>query len=221
MVVDTERRRGHAAIGATEALRSAIVGGDLLPGERLREEPLAAELQVSRNTLREAMRVLAHEGLIVHAANRGATVTVPTVESIRDLYRVRRTVEVYTLRSADPGQPAAARMRTAVDTAMAAAARDDWRAVGTGDLEFHRAIVALADSPRLDAVLQSLLAELRLAFGVVDDARALHAPFLADNARILERFESGDSAGAASDLEDYLARSESLVVAAQAARAVR
>ncbi|ADG80097.1 Transcriptional regulator, GntR family OS=Tsukamurella paurometabola (strain ATCC 8368 / DSM/ CCUG 35730 / CIP 100753 / JCM 10117 / KCTC 9821 / NBRC 16120/ NCIMB 702349 / NCTC 13040) OX=521096 GN=Tpau_3518 PE=4 SV=1 [Tsukamurella paurometabola] len=218
--MDTERRRGHAAARATDALRSAIVGGELLPGDRLREEPLAADLQVSRNTLREAMRILAHEGLIVHEANRGATVTVPTVESIRDLYRVRRTIEVYTLREADPAHPAADRMRAAVDAALAAAATKDWRAVGTCDLTFHRAIVALADSPRLDAVLQSLLAELRLAFGVVDDPQALHAPFLADNERILDLFAAGASDRAADELADYLGRSEAFLIGAQKERSL-
>lgn len=212
--MDTERRRGHAAADATAALRSAIVGGTLLPGERLREEPLAAELQVSRNTLREAMRILAHEGLIVHEANRGATVTVPTVESIRDVYRVRRTVEVYTLREADSSHAAAVRMREAVEAATIAAASADWRTVGTCDLDFHRAIVALADSPRLDGVLLSLLAELRLAFGVVDDLEALHAPFLADNARILDLFLGGGAEQAAAELAEYLHRSEEFLLSA-------
>ena len=75
------------------------------PGDPLREERLAAELGVSRNTLREAMRTLAHEGLIVHEANRGARVTAPTRASVRDIYLVRRTVEPPALRAAGPEHP--------------------------------------------------------------------------------------------------------------------
>lgn len=209
------RQRGHAATEATDDLRRAIVEGTLRPGEPLREERLASELRVSRNTLREALRILAHEGLIVHEANRGARVTVPTRASIRDIYLVRRTVEPPQLRTRTPEHPATARMRDAVVTARAAAAEGDWRTVGTADLEFHRGIVGLADSPRMDALLNSMLAELRLAFGAIADPEQLHAPFLADNVTILESFENGRGDEAATLLEEYLARSEETLLAAR------
>ncbi|RDB47263.1 GntR family transcriptional regulator, partial [Tsukamurella tyrosinosolvens] len=132
--MSTGRQRGHAATEATDDLRRAIVEGALRPGDPLREERLAAELGVSRNTLREAMRTLAHEGLIVHEANRGARVTAPTRASVRDIYLVRRTVEPPALRAAGPEHPGTVRMRDAVATAQAAARRGDWQAVGTADL---------------------------------------------------------------------------------------
>lgn len=206
--MSTGRQRGHAATEATDELRRAIVEGELRPGDPLREERLAAELGVSRNTLREALRTLAHEGLVVHEANRGARVTAPTRASVRDIYLVRRTVEPPALRTARRDHPSAARMRDAVATARAAARAGDWRAVGTADLLFHRAIVGLSDSPRLDAVLDSILAELRLAFGAIADPQFLHAPFLDDNAMILETFLDGRGDEAATLLEEYLLRSE-------------
>ncbi|CAM3783294.1 GntR family transcriptional regulator [Tsukamurella ocularis] len=210
-----ERQRGHAATEATEDLRRAIVEGALRPGDPLREERLAAELGVSRNTLREALRTLANEGLVVHEANRGARVTTPTRASIRDIYLVRRTVEPPSLRAAGPQHPATARMRDAVATARAAADAGDWQTVGTSDLEFHRGIVGLCDSPRLDALLTSMLAELRLAFGAIADPEFLHAPFLDDNVTILAAFEAGDGDGAATLLEEYLLRSEETIFGAQ------
>ncbi|WP_205124210.1 MULTISPECIES: GntR family transcriptional regulator [Tsukamurella] len=216
--MSTGRQRGHAATDATDDLRRAIVEGVLRPGDPLREERLAAELGVSRNTLREAMRTLAHEGLIAHEANRGARVTTPTRASVRDIYLVRRTVEPPSLRAAGPDHPAAVRMRDAVDAARAAARLGDWQAVGTADLEFHRAIVGLNDSPRLDAVLDSILAELRLAFGAFADPEFLHAPFLDDNVVILETFESGRGDEAAALLVEYLLRSERTLFDSPASR---
>lgn len=213
--VSTGRQRGHAASEATGDLRRAIVEGALRPGDPLREERLAAELGVSRNTLRESLRILAQEGLIVHEANRGARVTTPTRASVRDIYLVRRTVEPPSLRNAAPTHPATIRMRDAVATARAAAGADDWQRVGTADLEFHRAIVGLSDSPRLDALVTSMLAELRLAFGAIADPEVLHAPFLDDNVAILDAFESGDGEGAAALLEEYLHRSEETIFGAQ------
>ncbi len=213
--MSTGRQRGHAATEATDDLRRAIVDGALRPGDPLREERLAAELGVSRNTLREAMRTLAHEGLIVHEANRGARVTSPTRASVRDIYLVRRTVEPPALRTAGPDHPGAVRMRDAVATAQEAARLGDWQAVGTADLAFHRAIVGLCDSPRLDAVLDSILAELRLAFGAIADPEFLHAPFLDDNVTILETFLDGRGEQAADLLADYLVRSEETLFGAQ------
>ncbi|CAM3377751.1 GntR family transcriptional regulator [Tsukamurella hominis] len=213
--MSTGRQRGHAATEATDDLRRAIVEGALRPGDPLREERLAAELGVSRNTLREAMRTLAHEGLIVHEANRGARVTTPTRASVRDIYLVRRTVEPPALRAAGPDHPGAVRMRDAVATAQAAARLGDWQAVGTADLAFHRAIVGLSDSPRLDAVLDSILAELRLAFGAIAEPEFLHAPFLDDNVTILETFLAGRGDTAADLLEEYLVRSEETLFGVQ------
>ncbi|MFC7430567.1 MULTISPECIES: GntR family transcriptional regulator [unclassified Agrococcus] len=212
-------RRGHAASDAATALRRRIVDGELLPGARLVEGRLADELGVSRNTLREAFRALAGEGLVAHAANRGARVPLPTAASVRDVYRVRRAVELQTLREADANHRAVASMRRAVAAGEAALAADDARAMGSADLDFHRAIVALADSPRMTALLESVLGELRLAFGAVDDLGALHGAFLADNAAIVAALAADGPAAATALLERYLARSERMVLDAHAARA--
>ena len=89
-------------------------------------------------------------------------------------------------------------------------------AVGTANMEFHSAIVALADSDHLDRLYANISAELRLAFGLLDDPDYLHRPYVDRNVTVLELYLAGDSAGAASVLEDYLLRSERTIVAAYA-----
>ncbi|WP_414474097.1 GntR family transcriptional regulator [Microvirga sp. M2] len=69
-------------------LRDLIIHDVLKPGERIREVPLAAELNVSRTPLRDALKILAVERLVDLAPNRGAIVTDPSIEEMRDLLRV-------------------------------------------------------------------------------------------------------------------------------------
>lgn len=195
-------------------LRTHIVNGGMTPGERLAEVALAERYDVSRNTLREAFRLLSQEGLLTLVPNRGASVAVPTVSSIIDLYRVRRFIEVQALRAAFPKHPAIRRMRDAVAAARAARMTGDWNGVGTANIAFHAAVVELTDSPRLGRVYEQIAAELRLAFGLVDDPEYLHTPFLEMNAEIVAKAETGDTEAAANALDAYLVQAERLLLAA-------
>ncbi len=85
---------------ATGALRHAILQGDLKPGDRLRQEVLAAELGVSRIPLRDAFRRLEAEGLIQIDGRRGARVVTLSVDDVAELYELRRLLEVHCARLA-------------------------------------------------------------------------------------------------------------------------
>jgi DNA-binding GntR family transcriptional regulator len=80
-------------------------------------------------------------------------------------------------------------------------------------MAFHMAIVELADSERLNHLFASVLAELRLAFGLLRDPELLHAPYVDMNATLLALVEAGDFAKAAAALDDYLVQSERIVLA--------
>lgn len=189
-------------------LRDRITGGTLVPGQRLSEAKLAGELEISRNTLREVFRLLTRDGLLRHEPNRGVFVAIPSMAAILDIYRVRRLIEVPALTHAWRGHDAVARMREAVELALRASAQADWRAVGSANMEFHSAIVALTDSPRLIDFFARIVAEMRLAFGLLGSAEELHAPYIPLNAGILALLEAGDGEGAARSLESYLSISE-------------
>jgi DNA-binding GntR family transcriptional regulator len=201
-----------------EQLRLKITQGEFAPGQRLSEQALSDDLGVSRNTLREAFRVLTKDGLVKHAPNRGVFVAIPSIASIIDLYRVRRLIECQALAQAYPRHPAKQRMRAAVQAALAARDKADWPAVGTANMDFHMAVVELADSERLNGMFAPVLAELRLAFGMLQDAEFLHAPYVDMNVQILELAEAGHYAEAAKALQDYLVHSERIVLAVYARR---
>ncbi|SFS18470.1 DNA-binding transcriptional regulator, GntR family [Agrococcus baldri] len=202
--------------GATlaDALRAQIIDGAFAPGERLSETALAERLDVSRNTLREAFRVLAQVGLVEHIPHRGVSVASPTTADVVDIYRARRQLECGVLREASPLHPAVAQMHEALERAEAAEAESDWATVGSENMRFHSALVSLADSPRISRAHEQLQAELRLAFLAIDDPQSLHRPFVAKNRAVLEALDGDGPAAAAAELERYLVDSERRVLGA-------
>ena len=201
-----------------EQLRQKITDGQFQPGQRLSEQALSDALGVSRNTLREVFRVLTKDGLLRHEPNRGVFVSVPSIAAIIDIYRVRRMIECQALAQAYPMHPALTRMREAVESGQRHSEAEDWSEVGTANMAFHKAIVALADSERLNEMFSHLLAELRLAFGLLRDPHFLHAPYVSMNLKILQIFEAGRPAEAAQELSAYLVHSERIILAAYARR---
>ncbi|WP_159949130.1 GntR family transcriptional regulator [Rhizobium sp. 18065] len=197
-----------------EQIRDKLIAGELKPGQRLSEAALSTDLDVSRNSLREAFRLLTKEGLLRHEPNRGVFVATPSMASIIDIYRVRRTIECRAIANAYPNHPAVARMKTAVEHARAARDAKDWLTVGSQNMVFHAAIVDLADSQRLNVFYAQIAAELRLSFGLLDDPELLHAPYVDLNAEILEKLAVGRTQEAAAALETYLLQSERTVLAA-------
>ena len=210
-----ERETGAVALSARIAstIRELLIAGAFRPGERLSEQQMAERFSVSRNSLREAFRVLTSEGLIVHHPNRGVFVASPDEADVIDLYRVRSVIQKGALGAAAAAHPALKRMANLVRQAEVASAKGDWADVGTLNMEFHRAMVSLADSPRLSARFDLVLAELRLVFGQLGDGAPLHAPFIKANADLLAALTSGDITAAQSLLQSYLAKSERAVLA--------
>lgn len=197
--------RSSTAERVADVLRRRITEGDLPPRTRLSEDQLTDVLRVSRNTLREAFRLLTHEGLLVHELHRGVFVRELDEGDLEDLYRLRYTIECGALRSLVDLDPV--RLRGIYDDVAAsesAARRGDWVAVGTSNMRFHRDLVALADSPRTNEVAGRLLAELRLAFHAVESPRRLHEPYVERNRELLDLVAAGEYEKAARRLEAYL-----------------
>ncbi|MBO1996844.1 FCD domain-containing protein, partial [Staphylococcus epidermidis] len=112
---------------------------------------------------REVFRTLIKEGLLHHEANRGVSVATRRLRTSTST--ACRLIECRGLEKAWPLHPAHKRMRQAVDEALAAREQGHWHTVGSANMCFHAAIVALSDSDRLSTMFEHLAAELRLAFG--------------------------------------------------------
>ncbi|MGV2984922.1 GntR family transcriptional regulator [Microbacterium sp. AGC85] len=197
-----------------DELRQRIIDGDFAPGARLSEAALAERFEVSRNTLREAFRVLAEQGLIEHVPHRGVSVAAPSIADVIDIYRARRVIECSALRQSEPEHPAVQSMRAALAEAEKHLPKEEWHRVGSANMAFHDAIVALADSPRLARTYRDVAAELRLVFLEIDDPRALHEPFVRKNRVVLKTLLEAGPHAAADALETYLISSERTVLGA-------
>lgn len=91
-----------------DALRAAILDGSYQPGERIRQEDVAARSGASRIPVREALRVLHSEGLVTLVANSGAWVTRRSLAECAELYQIRERLEPLLLRASMPRLDAAA-----------------------------------------------------------------------------------------------------------------
>ncbi|MEU0720942.1 GntR family transcriptional regulator [Streptomyces lavendulocolor] len=196
--------RTSTAERVADILRTRIAEGFFPPGTRLSEDSIGGALGVSRNTLREAFRLLTHERLLVHELNRGVFVRVLAVEDVVDIYRTRRLVERAVVH--DLGEPPfrLEGLVRAVTGGERDAREGNWAGVSTANIHFHRELVALAGSARMDELMRGVLAELRLVFHLVDDPRALHEPYLMRNREILDALDAGERVKAERLLVEYL-----------------
>jgi DNA-binding GntR family transcriptional regulator len=129
-------------------IRDAVINGRFEPGQQLTEASLAQTLGTSRGTIREAMRVLAHLGLISLTAHRGASVTMLTAERAYEIYTMRALLESYAARMAAEGgclDEAAMAMLEGRNAELVAAARaPDVAAMVEADIQFHHTLSELS-----------------------------------------------------------------------------
>jgi DNA-binding GntR family transcriptional regulator len=199
-----------------DELRRAVFDGELGSGTALREVALAESLGVSRPTVREALTVLVAEGLATREPNRGVSVSTPDPDSVRDICRARWVLEGAGVRR---WPVADERLRDTVRTALvryttAVRSGASYQELNERHLAFHVSLVGLADSPRLLAMAENLMVELKLALAQVDRIRR-NAHDQADSHTALVRLlERGDVEGAADFLEKHLADAETSILQA-------
>jgi DNA-binding GntR family transcriptional regulator len=146
VAADTGYRAGVASHRIADSLRTAILDGSYRPGERIRQEDVAARSGASRIPVREALRMLAAEGLVTLVANSGAWVTRLTMAECAELYLIRERLEPLLLRTSMPRLGEAALGRLAGLTEEMEAAGTDVDAFLRADREFHLSSYAGAAS---------------------------------------------------------------------------
>jgi DNA-binding GntR family transcriptional regulator len=197
----------------TLEIRADIIGGRLLPGMALVENDLVSAYNASRNTIREALHRLGQDGLTRYVRNKGVMVRRLGVDDVRDLFKVRRTLELQAISVSQPlSDDQSGRMFEALEATELAREREDWRAVGTHSLAFHQHIVGLLRSPLFDAFFTNVVAQLRLAFCAAPDESRFQAPWLARDRQIHDFLVEGEKPGAAEAMSVYLDDSEHLLL---------
>jgi GntR family transcriptional regulator of vanillate catabolism len=202
--VETVRpvNRSRLVDSVVDHLRSLILGGDLAPGQTLLPIDLAARLEVSRTPLREAFRILEHEGF-VRTSNGNNTLEVVdlTTEELVALYQVREVVDGLAARLAAQRSVAAPNLdRLEAMLLDMRTMTDDWPRGGTVHAAFHGGIAELsgnrhvrAQLPMIRFTAQVLARRLRTLSTAAPAASAdLIAEGEADHFEILDAVRNGD-----------------------------
>lgn len=163
------------SVRVTRILRDDIILGRRAPGSRLVERDIAAELHVSRLPVREAIRTLVSEGVVVARPRSWAVVREFTRRDIQDFGEVREAIETLIFlfaaeRHTDEGL---ARLRAALDRELSAAQAGDTETARMAAGEFHEVATELAGNEMLDELIGVFVTRLRWLFGQHDDLLAM------------------------------------------------
>nr|WP_317283539.1 GntR family transcriptional regulator [uncultured Sellimonas sp.] len=179
-------------------LRQAILRGELKPGERLMEIQLAKKLGVSRTPIREAMRKLELEGLVLMIPRRGAEVAEITEKNMRDVLEVRRALEVLAVQlSCDRiGSEQIEELKKAAEEFEKTLRCDDVTKIAQADVHFHDIIYRSTDNQRLIQLLNNL-GEQMYRFRVEYLKRdRYHSQISKEHKELIEFLQTGNKEGA-------------------------
>jgi DNA-binding GntR family transcriptional regulator len=189
-------------------LRDAIIAGRYAPGQRLRDADLAAELEVSRTPVREALRRLEDEGFVETWANRWTRVTAIDIDEAERIYPIVGALERLALLEAGAIPPdLIGRLEEANARLQEGLEREDPILSSRADVEFHDALLRAWDNPELRRVMAELKLRLRRIEvhyfgGSLPVARSIE-----EHAAVIEALAAGDLAAAAEAVAENWRRS--------------
>jgi DNA-binding GntR family transcriptional regulator len=173
-------------------LRRRIVDAQYLPGERLTEDRLAADFGVSRNPVREALRVVEAEGFVDVHPRRGAVVATPDEDTMRDLFAVRVLLEPLAARLAAgrAGDDELTSLRDLLDQARLATETDDLDRVAELNSALHNRVVELSGNVWLAQFSLAMHRHVHWVFRLGAASRAAHS--WKEHVRLVEALEAHD-----------------------------
>ena len=137
-VVQVFPQKAQAMDRALQRLRAKVVSGELMPGEQIRQQEMAEELGVSRVPLREALNVLADQGLLLHRPNAGYFVAKRAPNELAQIGRILQLLEIELMGSiAWPDEQTMATLRQLNAQMRECATADDWTPLVRLNREFH------------------------------------------------------------------------------------
>jgi DNA-binding GntR family transcriptional regulator len=151
-----------------DMIRDAIITGKLKPGEHLKETVLAKQMSVSRSPVREALRQLEQEGLVVSIPNQGSFVKVFDEKDIEEIFTLRAALEdlacEIVLRDGNLQSADFQRLEAYIEQQREAIEARDFDQLTKLDMEFHEFICRKSESERLLKMWQSLRAQMHIFF---------------------------------------------------------
>ena len=199
-----------------EALRNAIILGELAPGSLHSVASLAAALQISRTPVREALLKLADQGMVRFERNRGTRILQTTTHDLEEMFSLRLLLEVpATYRATQQASPSDLKaIRSALEAMYRiAGSKSSPKEHLRPDARFHKGIMLASGNKRLADFVETLF-DLQMARGVSTWGVNRDAPDIyADHEIIYRRMEAGDAMGAALAMRDHIALTSQIIIA--------
>ncbi|QIZ37799.1 GntR family transcriptional regulator [Saccharopolyspora sp. ASAGF58] len=205
------------AINVANVLRRAIMSGSLLPGSPLREAQIAADMNVSRAPLREALRTLEEEGLVTRIPYRGAFVASVGPEVIEEVASLRVRLEPYAAELSLPYFQKAGfgELHKAADDIEARSKAGDLPGMIDAHLGMHRLFYLRSNHSLLMNCWRSWEAQLRLYLAIDHSSFTSHDVVILAHRRLLSLYEQADMTKFAEELRTHVEVSAHAVSQAQ------
>lgn len=197
-----------------DALRRALLTGELVPGQRVKEAPLADALGVSRPTVREAIYQLVHEGALVQVPYKGITVARPSRQDLLDVADVRVSLETMAALhvAKNPSGEGMASLRATLQVHLDAIEAGDPVASDLTHLELHRTLWEASENQMLMRIWPLVESQIRMAMTL--DQATRHDPERDAelHRRLVAVIESGDEDAIAEEVRLHIASSADEIV---------
>ncbi|HVV22379.1 MAG TPA: GntR family transcriptional regulator [Pseudonocardiaceae bacterium] len=214
-------QRQSLAGQTVEVLRELVLTGEIPPGQRVNEVELAQRMRISRGPLREAIRHLISEGLLVYVPHRGAHVPQADIPELYALFELRSALECAAARLA------AVRRTDAGLAALRQVSADSRRSFDAGrrppyrlDIAFHRSLLDAADSPRVADQVRLVQQQVILLRSTHDVDPAHTRASMDDHDGLIAAIAARDPDRAAAVMATHLDRVRDQMVAALGAEPV-
>jgi DNA-binding GntR family transcriptional regulator len=191
-------------------LRQRILNGELRPGTPLLEVPLSASLGVSRNTMREATRILSLEGLLHRNVHRGVAVSQLSLHDVGEIYQLRRMLEIPAVLGVKAdGAAILPELEIALAGYESAVRQRDWVRAVAFDLQFHSLLIRFHGNRRLESFYQRVIGELRVGMVLVDRSHNDPGGLVPVHRKLYQLLAAGKLKQCAAVLSQHLDDSES------------
>lgn len=197
-----------------KTLREAIITGDLQPGERLMEIKLANELGVSRTPVREAIRKLELEGLVIMTARKGAEVAPINEKDLKEVLEIRRSLESLACELAckDVKDSDVRKLRSINQEISKAIEAEDIEKITQKDVEFHEAINDMTDNQRLIQMLHQLKEHIfRYRFEYIKEMKNKRVIF-EEHEKIIDSIAEKNPKKASREIESHIEIQEKYIL---------
>lgn len=190
-----------------DRLRDLIIDGDLAPGSKVPEKALCEQFGVSRTPLREALKVLASEGLVTLTPNRGAMVSELTLSDLEDAFPVMGALEALAgeMACAAITDREVSEIRALHDRMVRHFEKGDVGAYFKVNQQIHERILDAAGNQTLGTLYRGLAGRVRRARYLANMSEERWAAAIAEHEEIMTALESRDGTGLARILKTHLA----------------